>query len=179
MWDSEYYEPPSKCARLGCWRPRQYPLGCDADHCCKFCFTSSFHGERCWEHERWCHPVSYVEVATAERKERRRRLAIQQYFRGGDEERNDAETLRLDLCHGCALEAAGISDDGSSVAANYLQRRRVAFNTSYPGIQDYHLLPWHPGLNELGLTTCSACGPNGKLSTNQRLKQRTEPVPQA
>ena len=90
-----------------------------------------------------------------------------------------AESLRLDLCHGCALEAAGISDDGSSVAANYLQRRRVAFNTSYPGIQDYHLLPWHPGLNELGLTTCSACGPNGKLSTNQRLKQRTEPVPQA
>ena len=72
----------------------------------------------------------------------------------------------LDLCHGCALEAAGISDDGSSVAANYLQRRRVAFNTSYPGIQGYHLLTWHPGLNEFGLTTCSACGPNGKLSTS-------------
>ena len=164
MWDSEYYEPPSKCARLGCSRPRQYPLGCDWDHCCKACFASSFDGERCWEHEPWCHPVSYVEVASAERRERRRRLAIQQHFRGGEEERNDTESLRLDLCHGCALEAAGISDDGSSVAANYLQRRRVAFNTSYPGIQDYHLLPWHPGLNELGLTTCSACGPNGKLS---------------
>ena len=94
-------------------------------------------------------------MAAAERKERRRRLAIQQYFRGGDEERDVAETLRLDLCHGCALEAAGISDDGSTVAENYLQRRRVAFNTLYPCIQDYHLMPWHPGLNELGLTTCS------------------------
>ena len=123
--------------------------------------------------------MSYVEAAAAERMERRRRLAIQQYFRGGSEQSNAAETLRLDLCHGCALEAAGISDDGSSVAANYLQRRRVAFNAPYPGIQDYHLLPWHPGFNELGLTTCSACGPNGRLSTNQRLKQRTEPVPQA
>ena len=180
MSDSdEHWEPPSKCARLGCSRPRQYPWGCGWDHCCKSCFKSSFDGERSWEHESWCRPVSYVEVAAAERMERRRRLAIQQYFRGGEEERNAAESLRLDLCHGCALEAAGISDDGSSVAANYLQRRRVAFNTSYPGIQDYHLLPWHPGLNELGLTTCSACGPNGKLSTNQRLKQRTEPVPQA
>ena len=82
MWVSEDYEPPSKCARLGCSRPRQYPLGCAWDHCCKLCFSSSFDGERCWEHEPWCHPVSYVEVASAERRERRRRLAIQQYIRG-------------------------------------------------------------------------------------------------
>ena len=50
-----------------------------------------------------------------------------------------AESLRLDLCHGCALEAAGISDDGSTVAENYLQRRRVAFNptTSSDYVQTY------------------------------------------
>ena len=34
----------------------------------------------------------------------------------------------LDLCHRCALEAAGIGDDGSRDAENYLQRRRYLFN---------------------------------------------------
>ena len=82
-----------------------------------------------------------------------------------------AESLRLDLCHGCALDAAGIDDDGSTVAENYLQRRRVAFNTLYPCIQDYHHMLWHPGLNELGLTTCSKCGPFPLPSINQQLKQ--------
>ena len=171
MWASDDYEPPSKCARLGCPRPRKYALGFDWDHCCKSCFKSSFDGDRCWEHEPWCHPVSYVEVAAAERMERRRRLAIQQYFRGGSEQSNAAESLRLDLCHGCALEAAGISIDGSSVAENYLQRRRVAFNTLYPCIQDYHHMPWHSGFNELGLTTCSKCGPFPLPSINQQPKQ--------
>ena len=170
MSDSdEHCEPPSKCARLGCSRPRQYPWGCGWDHCCKSCFKSSFDGERSWEHESWCRPVSYVEAAAAERMERRRRLAIQQYFRGGEEERNAAESLRLDLCHGCALEAAGISNDGSSVAENYLQRRRDASNptTSSDYVQTYSKeRRWRPGLNELGLTMCSACGPNGKLSTS-------------
>ena len=81
-----------------------------------------------------------------------------------------AESLRLDLCHGCALEVAGISDDGSTVAENYLQRRRVAFNTLYPCIQDYHHLPWHPGFHELGFTTCSKCGPFPLPSINQQRK---------
>ena len=104
--------------------------------------------------------MSYVEVATAERKERRLRLAMQQYFRGGDEERDVAETLRLDLCHGCALEAAGISDDVSTVAENYLQLRRDASNptTSSDYVQtDSKERRWRPGLNELGLTMCSTC----------------------
>ena len=172
MSDSdEYYEPPSKCDRLGCSRPRQYPLGCEWDHCCTRCFAFSFDGGRCWDHEPRCHPVSYVEVAAAERMERRRRLAIQQYLCGGEEEWDAAESLRLDLCHGCALEVAGISDDGSTVAENYLQRRRVAFNTLYPCIQDYHHMPWHPGLNELGHTTCSKCGPFPLPSIHQQLKQ--------
>ena len=72
-----------------------------------------------------------------------------------------AESLRLDLCHGCALDAAGIDDDGSTVAENYLQRRRVAFNptTSSDYVQtDSNERRWRPGLNELGLTMCSACG---------------------
>ena len=175
MWDSEYYDPPSKCARLGCSRPRQYPLGCALDHCCKACFNSSFDGERCWDHAPWCHPVSYVEVAAAERMERRRRLAIQQYFRGGEEERNAAESLRLDLCHGCALEAAGIGDDGSTDAENYLLRRRYLFNLRQAGrVQTESFSEerrWRPGLNELGLTTCSKCGPFPVPSINQQLKQ--------
>ena len=62
-----------------------------------------------------------------------------------------AESLRLDFCHGCALDVAGIDDDGSTVAENYLQRRRVAFKR------------WRAGLNELGLTMCSLCGRDGEL----------------
>ena len=50
-----------------------------------------------------------------------------------------AESLRLDLCHGCALDAAGIDDDGSTVAENYLKRRRGAFNTTTSS--DYVHLP--------------------------------------
>ena len=69
----------------------------------------------------------------------------------------------LDLCHGCALEAAGISDDGSSDAWNYLQRRRYLFNLRQAGrVQTESFSEerrWRPGLNELGLTMCSACGP--------------------
>ena len=32
-------------------------------------------------------------------------------------------------------------------------------------------MPWHPGFNELGLTTCSKCGPFPVPSINQQLKQ--------
>ena len=77
-----------------------------------------------------------------------------------------AESLRLDLCHGGALEVAGINVDGSMVAENYLQRRRDASNptTSSDYVQtDSKERRWRPGLNELGLTMCSACGPDGKL----------------
>ena len=59
--------------------------------------------------------------------------------------------------------------DGSTVAENYLQRRRDASNptTSSDYVQtDSKERRWRPGLNELGLTMCSACGPNGKLSTS-------------
>ena len=87
------------------------------------------------------------------------------YVRGGEKERNVAESLRLDLCHGCALEAAGISDDGSTVAEDYLQQRRYAFNLRQAGRVQTEERSWRPGLNEHGLTMCSACGPNGKLST--------------
>ena len=82
---------------------------------------------------------------------------------------NVAYSLRLDLCRGCSLKAAGISARWPTVAENYLQRRRDASNpiTSIDYVQtDSKARMWRPGLNELGLTMCSACGPNGKLFTS-------------
>ena len=81
-----------------------------------------------------------------------------------------AESLRLDLCHGCALDAAGIDDDGSTVAENYLKRRRGAFNTTTSSdyVQtDPKERRWRPGLNELGFTMCSACGRDGERRNPQ------------
>ena len=77
-----------------------------------------------------------------------------------------AESLGLDVCHSCVLDAAGIEGDGSTVAENYLKRRRGAFNTTTSS--DYVQTEskerkWRPGLNEIGLTMCSVCGRDGKL----------------
>ena len=45
-------EPKKKswqCAQRGCYRERQYPVGCDWSNCCKMCFNTD--GVR---HEDWC-----------------------------------------------------------------------------------------------------------------------------
>ena len=71
--------------------------------------------------------------------------------------------LRLELCHSCALAAAGYDDDGGTAPEQFLEKRRYAYNTGdgargrlgpeqRPAPQ-----PWRPGLNELGGATCPTC----------------------
>ena len=67
------------------------------------------------------------------------------------------EAIHLDLCHSCALHAAGIDDDGSTVAETFLQQRRYAYNTGRAKKVHSDARVWRQGRNESWHEVCPTC----------------------
>ena len=67
------------------------------------------------------------------------------------------EAIHLDLCHSCALHAAGIDDNGSTVAETFLQQRRYAYNTGRAKLVHSDARVWRQGRNESWHEVCPAC----------------------
>ena len=70
---------------------------------------------------------------------------------------NAVEAIHLDLCHSCALHAAGIDDNGSTVAETFLQQRRYAYNTGRAKLVHSDARVWRQGRNESWHEVCPAC----------------------